>query len=357
MIPYGGSKSSGYIQMLLAKHPELFDFNKVQNPSANLRTRNEKAREAAERERMAMEDVNVVERKRRKLRKEPKEEKGQINQERNEFFKLLIKMLSSKSTRDYRKFKKENPEFADRIENIVGSQKGLDFYPTPVECLNGLEDIVGDRFTTSILEPSAGLGNILNWIEEHKNKNAKVKAIEFNRQFINPLKELFPAVDVEEGDFLEYKPATNDFDCIVCNPPFNLYKANNVYIDFLFKCLYLLSSSTKAGTVFCIFICPMLTKARHDDGDQFEFREIADKIGYNVVDRALKKVVGESLTKKEFKEYVDEGEDNEIFDRIEPAECVVVKKECKGFGGTGAAPTVYLFKIVNYRRGGKKRRC
>jgi len=489
MMPYGGSKQSGYIQRLIMENPALFELGRVRNPSANLQTRfavkeapkRRKLKIAKEEEKpkaLTKEDVNkaredykkkeeeikeplrkfaqriekgyknkpddvriadyvpivgifkqikmlyvdaaekaeyeqlIAERKAREaelneyrqrfyrtqseyskekpkveekkeeekpivkrklkiakeeekkeeekpiVKRKPKaEEKSRVNEQRNEFFKLLIQFLSSKSTRDYNKFKKEHPEFADKIENIVSAQKGLDFYPTPVECLKGLEDIIRDKNTTSILEPTAGLGNIVNWIEENKNPKAEVMAIEFNRQFIQPLKELFPDVNVREGDFLEYKPATNDFDCIVCNPPFNLVGRKNAYIDFLFKCLHLLNTSSKAGTVFCIFICPTLTNGKHDDGDLFEFREVLEKAKYPVVKRALETITGKTITKAEFKSYVEDGEDNEALELIEPFESQIVKRECKGFGGTGAQPAVYLFKIINYRRGGRKRRC
>lgn len=104
-----------------------------------------------------------------------------------------------------------------------------DFYPTPDELLKDLfalswnsvhprfKDI--DRFNLKgrILEPSAGKGNIVNYIKK-KNRSLKVDAIEIDPELSSFL--LGAGHNVVWSDFLSFE-TFREYDSIVMNPPFS----------------------------------------------------------------------------------------------------------------------------------------
>lgn len=91
-----------------------------------------------------------------------------------------------------------------------------DFYPTPTTVIEQMmmgTDIVGK----TILEPSAGTGNIVDWLKA--NGAGKVVACE-NDQNIRKL--LSGKCDIIADDFLTVTPEmVSHIDCIVMNPPFS----------------------------------------------------------------------------------------------------------------------------------------
>jgi len=104
-----------------------------------------------------------------------------------------------------------------------------DFYPTPDELLRDLlalsfsgnftsmRDI--ERFTLKgrVLEPSAGKGNIIDYILK-RNKSIKVDAIESDSQLANFL--MGAGHTVVWSDFLSYE-TYSEYNAIVMNPPFS----------------------------------------------------------------------------------------------------------------------------------------
>jgi len=104
-----------------------------------------------------------------------------------------------------------------------------DFYPTPDGLLKDLfalswtsehprfKDI--DRFNLKgrILEPSAGKGNIVNYIKK-KNRSLKVDAIEMDPELSSFL--LGAGHNVVWSDFLSFE-TFREYDSIVMNPPFS----------------------------------------------------------------------------------------------------------------------------------------
>ena len=91
-----------------------------------------------------------------------------------------------------------------------------DFYPTPDEVINTMmmsEDFVGK----TILEPSAGKGNIVDWLK--KNGAGKVIACEKDT---NIKKLLNGKCDIIADDFLTVSSEQiSHVDYIVMNPPFS----------------------------------------------------------------------------------------------------------------------------------------
>jgi hypothetical protein len=69
----------------------------------------------------------------------------------------------------------------------------------------------------SLLEPSAGTGNILKQIP---SALPRVTAIEINASLVANLKRSFPKVDVRQSDFLLCNGNLGTFDRILMNPPF-----------------------------------------------------------------------------------------------------------------------------------------
>lgn len=90
-------------------------------------------------------------------------------------------------------------------------------YPTPAAVIDDImtgEDVSG----CTILEPSAGTGNICRWLHEHGA--ASVKACEIDPLLYRSLSVL-PFVQMVGGDFLKVTPAqVGHLDYIVMNPPF-----------------------------------------------------------------------------------------------------------------------------------------
>src|SRR5690625_3698762 len=91
-----------------------------------------------------------------------------------------------------------------------------DFYPTPKDLFYKL--INGKRFFDGkILEPSAGKGDMIDYIKGI-NRNADIDAIESDTRLSDIL--LSKNIDVIWDDFLTFE-TYKEYDFIVMNPPFN----------------------------------------------------------------------------------------------------------------------------------------
>lgn len=71
----------------------------------------------------------------------------------------------------------------------------------------------------SVLEPSAGLGNLLRPILTYKP--ASVCSVEVDPTLSATLQDMFPGLQHHAGDFLQYFPDIT-YDRIVMNPPFTM---------------------------------------------------------------------------------------------------------------------------------------
>lgn len=100
--------------------------------------------------------------------------------------------------------------FRHIITNGVIEYKSNQFYPTPENIVNDLVDYVGDTTGKTILEPSAGMGNIASKFEN-------VTCIDKEPMNCVILKER--KLNVIYSDFLKYNKSK--FDIVVMNPPYN----------------------------------------------------------------------------------------------------------------------------------------
>lgn len=92
---------------------------------------------------------------------------------------------------------------------------------TPVQVVNQMMDYINPY--GSILEPSAGTGNILNKILTYYSSD--ITAVELNQQLAQHLtREFADRINLVNADFLEWSKLTEArFDCIYMNPPFKTY--------------------------------------------------------------------------------------------------------------------------------------
>ena len=97
-----------------------------------------------------------------------------------------------------------------------------DFYPTPKHLINKMLSSVNLYEITTILEPSAGKGDIIDYIkEEHKYNNFSrydIECIEYNIDLRNILKG--KGYKVVYDDFLTFN-TFKKYDLILMNPPFS----------------------------------------------------------------------------------------------------------------------------------------
>ena len=93
------------------------------------------------------------------------------------------------------------------MNNTIGYTDSEEFYPTPPDLINKMLDGIDWNYISTILEPSAGKGNILKEIAK-RAKGKNVDAIEYDdnlRQILqwNFSKDRLNEIEVEEKKFLE----------------------------------------------------------------------------------------------------------------------------------------------------------
>jgi len=106
-------------------------------------------------------------------------------------------------------------------------EDSIDFYPTPSEIADELVDGMLNKYGQgTILEPSAGSGNLCKALERasskmnrYNNVNCYINCIEISANLRAILKD--NGYNVVHDDFLTFKPHTY-YDGIVMNPPFSL---------------------------------------------------------------------------------------------------------------------------------------
>lgn len=98
-------------------------------------------------------------------------------------------------------------------------EDNIDFYPTPENLSNKMISKIDWSNVSSILEPSAGKGDLAKNIQNHRTwKNKKVFCIEKDERLQHILRgEDFPVID---SDFLSFASG-QQFDAIIMNPPFS----------------------------------------------------------------------------------------------------------------------------------------
>jgi predicted RNA methylase len=127
------------------------------------------------------------------------------------------------------------PEGAESIEAMrqmlrnggVKVVSAPQLFPTPMELANRMVEVAAPGMGDSVLEPSAGSGNLLRALAgvvpfiTMKQTACDVVAVELNADLCESLKNAGLAQWVVRGDFLECTPqALGRFDVILMNPPF-----------------------------------------------------------------------------------------------------------------------------------------
>lgn len=94
-----------------------------------------------------------------------------------------------------------------------------EFYPTPEGLVNKMLDGVNLNYVKTVLEPSAGKGDIVQGLKSHaKYQNLDIDCVEINKDLRNCLKGA--GYRVVGDDFLTYT-TMKQYDLIVMNPPFS----------------------------------------------------------------------------------------------------------------------------------------
>ncbi len=203
----------------------------------------------------------------------------------------LIKDTIGKNTGE-----KVNINLKSLSKSIVEERYQNDFIPTPYECLKKFNDyVVGFNH---YLEPTAGVGHMINYLYSMNDYQINMTAIEQNKDFSNLLKILYPNAIInptssnnQDGNFLynnSFIQGTNDIDCVLMNPPYSYGGDSNFYFNFLFKALYILNKSSANVIKNLCIICPPLTK---DKNKHPELTDVLKKIGPNKLHQILKSYI------------------------------------------------------------------
>lgn len=185
-------------------------------------------------------------------------EKFQIYKFNDEFFELVKEILQIKpyyiptsKPRINEKMNKlikkydikiqKSVHYGDDFDWVDAIRSGMpaSFYPTPSKCIMAFKDMIENA--KIILEPTAGLGHMLN-IMRLINPDAEKIAIEFNAPYIQILKMFNPDIKIVPNGISDFFDLTaNNIDTILINPPFAKGDDKRFYMDFLFHSLYLLN--------------------------------------------------------------------------------------------------------------------
>lgn len=117
------------------------------------------------------------------------------------------------------------------------------FFTTNEILLDSIHKFVKNT-TGQILEPSCGAGHIVDYLIKH-GESRPFECIELDTtvELLEPLK-FRSQVSVHHGDFLQYQFGNDQFMTIVGNPPYvKRPQKCNIYIEFIDKCIDLLSSN------------------------------------------------------------------------------------------------------------------
>ena len=124
---------------------------------------------------------------------------------------------------------------------LLTVDKGTECHVTPdhiadimVSYLN-YEEPTLNKSGSSILEPSAGTGQLINAMLKTGIEYWRICAIEKHYKLCEFISKRFDKLKVNQGDFItDYKQFDNEYDRVICNPPFkNIIK----HIDKAYKCL------------------------------------------------------------------------------------------------------------------------
>lgn len=113
-------------------------------------------------------------------------------------------------------------EFDDLKESLKAGVKIVvsdQLFPTPPDVAKQMVEYADIGKGSTVLEPSAGTGNIMKAIIENDNASAVI-GVEINVGLAENLKSEFPLSDIICSDFLQYNRGEWPVDRIIMNPPF-----------------------------------------------------------------------------------------------------------------------------------------
>lgn len=122
----------------------------------------------------------------------------------------------------YREVPADDPEVAAMkasLKSGVQVVSAPQLFPTPPEIAERMVSMADIQPGQSVLEPSAGTGNILTAIMNDNNAGAVV-AVEINQTLADRLRKEYPLTIVHCQDFLKYDRGIYGVDRVVMNPPF-----------------------------------------------------------------------------------------------------------------------------------------
>jgi hypothetical protein len=275
--------------------------------------------------------------------------------DKNENNSYFIKLL-----KEYNLYKPQYDEFLKKLPKDLNDKSQTDdFYPTPIACIKPFENPI--KYASNILEPTAGVGHIVNRIREI-NKTAKITAIEITNEFYEILKIFNPDVEVMKRDFLWYNPDIVDYDMIVINPPFTNRGDSRFYMNFLFHCLYLINRTKEVYIPSISFISPPINDRDVKNEGFFlnnilkskmlslkKLEEICKRYGLNPTKKQLEYLINEDdkIFKKDSdldEAYHFKHQFEDLFDFYQGN----LLDSCKGFGGTSTSAKLY--QITGYKR-------
>ncbi len=103
------------------------------------------------------------------------------------------------------------------VQVVTASQ----LFPTPEALAEEVAEAAEIEPGMTVLEPSAGTGNLLRAIRKVSEAQAICTAVEVNAKLCEQLRSVEPGTRVECADFLQMSPETlGSFDRVVMNPPF-----------------------------------------------------------------------------------------------------------------------------------------
>lgn len=144
---------------------------------------------------------------------------------------------------------------------IDNAQSKFDFFPTPSEHAEFIfNSHRGEqhKYKYNVLDICCGLGSLSKpWYDGNHN----VTLVELNDDFIPYLREHYPRANLLHCDFLK-SDIDDEYDVILCNPPFNAKDTPRIYMYFLVKILTIMSCDTR---VFFIAPCTVLTHSINID--------------------------------------------------------------------------------------------
>ncbi len=110
---------------------------------------------------------------------------------------------------------------AERGDPAARAVSAWQLFQTPEPLAARLITLADIRPGHAVLEPSAGLGRLLDPLKSTHPAGCGVTACEIDPTLCGHLFDLFPGVRLWQGDFLA-REARPEFDRIVMNPPFHL---------------------------------------------------------------------------------------------------------------------------------------